>query len=129
MYNNQQNSKRNRGKSTIREKLDKLPQLKAYLYREIEAIEQFQKRRIKYVIYQMNIRREEMDLWKVIKRSGIKIQIKKHMKWLNKPEQILKNKINGTNLNQREKNVDIFRLKRYNGLFFYTRFYVQGYNR
>ncbi len=40
-----------------------------------------------------------MDLWKVIKRSGIKIQIKKHMKWLNKPEQILKNKINGTNLN------------------------------
>lgn len=83
-------------KALLEKKLNKLPKLKAYLYEKIETIEQFQKRRIKYVIHQMNIRREELDLWKVMRKSGIKNSDKKACEMA---EQILKNEIQGINLN------------------------------
>ncbi|MEL4026667.1 TnsD family transposase [Lysinibacillus endophyticus] len=83
-------------KALLEKKLNKLPKLKAYLYEKIETIEQFQKRRIKYVIHQMNIRREELDLWKVIRKSGIKNSDKKACEMA---QQILKNEIQGINFN------------------------------
>lgn len=44
----------------------------------------------------MNIRREELDLWKVMRKSGIKNSDKKACEMA---EQILKNEIQGINLN------------------------------
>lgn len=61
------------GKLSLLEKhLDKLPLTKKYLLEHIEDVDNFQKRRVKWAINELEKEGEEVMEWKVMRKAGIK---------------------------------------------------------
>lgn len=79
--------------SLLEKKLDKLPLTKKFLNEVCESVEEFQKRRIKWVVEQLEI--EELSLWKIKRMAGLKEG--------NKLDSEIKNQINFAYSIQRKK--------------------------
>ena len=58
-------------KALLEKHLDKLPQTKAYLESVTETVEDFQIRRIKWAIRELDLRGEEIKYWKVLRLAGL----------------------------------------------------------
>lgn len=58
--------------SLLEKHLDKLPLTKDYLQKHMESVEDFQKRRIKWAIDELEKEGEEVKEWKIMRKAGIK---------------------------------------------------------
>jgi hypothetical protein len=61
--------------SLLQKHMDKLPKTKAALDAVVETVEEFQTRRIRYVVQEMSARGETMADWNIMRRAGIKSTI------------------------------------------------------
>lgn len=65
--------------SLLQNHLDKLPLTDKYIENHMESVEEFQKRRIKWAINELEKEGEEVKGWKVIRKAGIKELYDKHI--------------------------------------------------
>jgi len=56
----------------LSKRADKLPESMACLQEEIESVEQFQQRRARWVIREMNQANEPLQVWRILRKAGLK---------------------------------------------------------
>ncbi len=59
-------------KALLEKHLDKLPLIKAYFESETETVEDFQIRRIKWAVKELDEQGEEIRLWKILRLAGLR---------------------------------------------------------
>lgn len=59
-------------KALLEKHLDKMPQTKDYLESVAETVEDFQIRRIKWAVKELNLRGEEVKEWKILRVAGLR---------------------------------------------------------
>lgn len=66
-------------KALLEKHLDKLPKTKEYINSVKESVKDFQLRRIKWAVQELKSEGEELKLWKVLRKAGIRSEYKKDL--------------------------------------------------